>query len=772
MTERSKALYDLFKTEKKHEDRTKQTLDDLEQNSAALQRAKVQLVEKLLDVAVKDELSKLVQAEDVSSLRNLAELSTRFSQRQHSRQRIDDEIAANITQARNEYPDGFVSKLDQLLQLSHSDARGDVANMVSKYLDPHIAAYQKRKKARAEEDTLTSIAVACKHVSDAKKLEAAAERSVRARRDADDRTKRVQTAAGMFKKHMGDLGALLFVNPVEYRTEIGKQEAEINDLRRTILSQRAEEERLLQERSIQMNLIDGNHAKLASELEQLQQRLNLLRRELDTKSIELNEMQEASRAGSGAWANNTIQLEKDLSLATEEEYRLRQQSEQLRQAGDALQAERNALDDETTDAIAELKLAQQEHSSVLERLEGRLSSTRETILGFRNEEQRMTKEINDLRHRMIHRREDIRRQKRALREKMNTIMGQLSIEDHSQSLLMARSLELQKQIDKLHAQADHHVASLQGQTLKVNGDLTTKGEQIRNYAVELANYFTGSLYVKEIKLTPVQLQTQIDAAQKEAERLEKDAADQIAAMASRIDNNLRENALTLKQMGWFAVLQEDVQPEGVDIAETPVEDLVRQREALYSDLTQRSYREGKYTQCIRLLRDRLSRRQRGETMNPLTLVRRVPLSERRARQEVFDRSKHAKEAAKDHLKRHQIQHATERTVAVQDASTSEGRAANAASISAFRTIVISHIKKEIQPLYDNNMISKARFVDVVHRVSSWYVENHHPVVELSQHNMTALNRKIQEVLTWQDEQRLSMRGGGTASPSPAASGMR
>jgi hypothetical protein len=766
MTERSKALYDLFKTEKKHEDRTKQTLEDLEQNSASFQRAKVQLVEKLLDVAVKDEISKLVQAEDVSSLRHLAELSTRFSRRHHSKQRIHDEIAANVTKARNEYPDGFVSKLDQLLQLSNSDARGDVSSMVAKYLDPHIAAYQKKKKTRAEQETLASIDIACQRVATAKKHEAATERNVRARRDADDRAKRVTAASAMFKKNIGDLGALLFVSPTEYNTDIGRREAEINDLRRTILSQRAEEERLLQERQIQMNLIDGNHAKLAADVEQLQQRLNLLRRELDTKGIELNEMQEASRAGgSGAWANNTIQLEKDLSLATEEEYRLRQQSEQLRHSGDALQSERGALDDEITDAIAELKVAQQEHSSVLERLEGRLSSTRETILGYRNEEQRMTKEINDLRHRMIHRREDIRRQKRALREKMNTVIGQLSIEDHSQSLLMARSLELQKQIDKIHAQADHHVASLQSQTMKVNGDLTTKGEQIRNYAVELANYFAGSMYVKEIKLTPVQLQTQIDAAQKEADRLEKDAADQVAAMASRIDNNLRENALTLKQMGWFAILQEDVQAEGVDIAETAVEDLMRQREALYSELTQRSYREGKYTQCIRLLRDRLGRRQRGEAIEPLTLVRRVPLSERRARQEVFDRSKQAKEAAKDHLKRHQLQHLTERSVAVQDPLTAEGRSANAASLSAFRALVISHIKKEIQPLYDNNLISKARFVDVVHRVSTWYLENHHPVVELSQHNMTGLNRKIQEILTWQDEQRLSMRGGGGGGPA-------
>lgn len=769
-TERSKALYDLFKSEKRHEERTRHMLDDLEHNSSALQRSKVQLIEKLLDIAVKDEVSTLLHQEDTASLRHFSERASQLTRDRMRHNRMQDEIDANLTQSRNEYPDGFVSKLDQMLQLSDAEARSDVANMVSKYLDPHIAAYRKRKQQRAQEDTLASIAVACKKVTDDRLREEEVERSVRTRKATEDRTKRVQQAVSMFRKNLGDIGALLYVQPTEYKTNIGKKEAEINALRRTIMSQRAEEERLVQERQIQTNLIDANHAKLSAEVESLQQRFSLLRREIETKTLELREMDEASRAGSGAWANNTIQLEKDVTLATEEEYRLRQETEQLRRTEEVLAAEKAALDEEIADAIGELKTAQQEHHSVLERLENRLSSTRQAITGFRTEEQRITRDINDLRHRMVHRREDIRQQKRSFHEKINVILGQLTIEDHCQSLLMSRSMELQKQVEKAQAQADQHVASLQSQMLKVNAELNQKGEQIRNYAAELANYFAGGMLVKEIKLTPVQLQTQIDSAQKEAERLEKDAADQVAAVASRIDNNLRENELTLRRMGWFAVLQEDVQTEGVDIAETPLAELQRLRDTLYSELTQRSYREGKYSQCIRMLRNRLAQRQRGENIQPLTLKRRVPLAERRARTEVFEASKNAKETAREHLRKYNVQSqlAQNRAVALQDPTTAEGRSANAAAIAAYRALVIAHIKKEIQTLYDNNQISKARFVDVVHRVSTWYLENHIPTVELSQHNMTTINRKIQEVLTWQDQQRLNLRIPGTAPASPGA----
>lgn len=769
-TDKSKALYDLFRSEKKQEDKTRLMLDDLEQNSAQLQKAKVQLIEKLLDIQVKDEMSRIMEQEDANTLKYLSGVSSKFSQTVSQRRRIDDEIQADVRRARIENPDRFLSKFENMLMMTDEAARSDVASMVGKYLDPHIENYRRKRRSTEAEKQLASIDAACRHVRAERQKKLLEEGNVRERKNANDRRLRVEQATALFKRNLGDIGALLYVVPQEYKTDIGKKEAEINELRRTIMAQRSEEERLVQERQIQISIIDANQSKLSSEVDQLHQKLSLLRRELETKSLEVREMQEASRAGSGAWANNTIQLEKDLALATEEEYHLKQEVEQIKRTNEALLAEKDSYDSEIAEGIDELRKAQAEHQSVLDRLESNLSNGRRTILEYRTEEARLTREMNELRHKMVHRREDIRRQKRNFREKINTVMGQLSIEDHLQSLLMAKSIELQKSIDKTQDQADHHISSLNHQLEKVKTELDEKGNTIRSLAVELSNWFAGLGVVKEIKLSAPQLLTQIDASQREVERLERDAADQVAAIASRIDSNMRENDLTLRQMGWLATLQEDVQSEGVDIGETSTEVLQQLRDTLYSELTQRSYREGKYTQAIRCLRERLTRRQRGESVQPLTLVRRMPLSERRARAEVFERSRQMKETARDHLRQHNVQTqlAQTRVVALQDPSTAEGKLANSQIMAQFRSMIISYIKKEIQPLYDSNQISKARFVDVVHRVSTWYIENHIPTIELSQQNMTVINRKIQEVLTWQDEQRLQMRP--STSSVPSASG--
>ena len=75
----------------------------------------------------------------------------------------------------------------------------------------------------------------------------------------------------------------------------------------------------------------------------------------------------------------------------------------------------------------------------------------------------------------------------------------------------------------------------------------------------------------------------------------------------------------------------------------------------------------------------------------------------------------------------------------------------------FRGMVVSFIKKEIQPLYDTNQITKKRFIDIVSRVSTWYLDTHPPAPELSEANVKELVRKIQETITWQDEERLRRR---------------
>jgi hypothetical protein len=764
---KAEGLFKLFDDEKRQEQQTRKMLEELEKNNEALQRAKMTLIEKLLDVQVKDVMSRELLRGDQQAFALSSSLQGAEAIRQAARTRLENEVKASAEEALIQFPDGFIPRLNKMVAMDEEKSRNDVRNMASQYVDPYIEKHRREQKKRRPAEgsnTLAAVAVAAKQVLEQQQKAVNEEAKLQDLQSANNRATRVKEAFAMFKKNIGDVQPLLYVVPKEYKTDIGVREAEINDLRTKLLSQRGEEERLLQERAIQLNLLDADQAKISAEVEQLQQQLVLMQREVETKELELREISEAQTPGSGSWANNTLQLERDLDRAAEDEFVLRQQLEEIRRAHDILAAEREALDGEISDSIAELTQSQQEQQSVLARLELRLTESKQQMFGMRSEEQKLTREINEYRYKMLNRREDIRLQKKSTYGAMNAIIAQLAIEDHLQSRLMSQAIALQRQAEATQAQADHHIASLNHQLQTANAELLAKSDQIRNYAIMLTNYYTQVEKVKEVRLLPAQLQTRIDASQKEADRTEKEAAERVAAVAASVDHNVRENEHILRQMAKFAVLQEDLRGEGVDITSTSTDEVVALRDTLYSDLTARSYREGKYTQTIRMLRERLNRRQRGENVQPLTLNKRVPLTERRARRDVMRRSAVARQVAQDHLRQHnQTQHLQRQqlglsnTFTLNDTQRSMLGGKGGDSMSAFRSLVINFIKKEIQPLYDANQISKVRFVDVVSRTSSWFLANHQVATELTEANMTALTRHIQEVLTWQDEERLKMR---------------
>ena len=54
----ARGLYQLYRDEKKHEDRTKKMLTELERNNDHLHQSNLKLVELLLDIQVKDEMSR------------------------------------------------------------------------------------------------------------------------------------------------------------------------------------------------------------------------------------------------------------------------------------------------------------------------------------------------------------------------------------------------------------------------------------------------------------------------------------------------------------------------------------------------------------------------------------------------------------------------------------------------------------------------------------------------------------------------------------------
>ena len=745
-----KGLYGLYKEEKKHEARTQRMLQELEKNSQQMQSAKVRLIEKLLDIQMKDEMSRqqVMQSSEIAPEHRNAE-----ALREAARRRVETEVKANIGEARRLYHDGFTAHLDKMVHTDEDQARQEVRSMVDQYVDPHIET-QRRQQRRKPQTALQSIAAAASQVAVQRRRELDEQHRYQAMKDVSDRIARVDATVKMFKKDIGDLTPLLYCQPVEYKTSIGVREAELNDLRRIIQKQKAEEERLLQERQIQLSIIDTDMAKLVAEVDSTCQQLILMQRELETKELDLKEMAASQAPGSGTWASNTMQIERDLSQAVEEEFHLRHEADEVRKTLEVLHSERSALDIEVGESLKDLTVAQDEHQSVLNRVEQKLSKEKQHLYHVRDVELEATRKINELRYRILFRREDVRRQKRELRAVINTTISQLSIEDRIQSALMARSLELQKAAEKARAQADHHITSLNNSLMAMNSDLKTKSAQISSLSEQVTNYWAGAERVKEVRKTGTQLQTEIDQLVKEWSRVEWEAASGVAQLASRVDLNTREKDSVLKQMANFAVLQEELAGDGIDIERTSTEELERIRDSMYNDATQRAYREAKYCQSVRLFRDRSNMKARGEAVDPLTRNRRVSLEDRRARREAAERSKAARHIALEHLRRHNEnsdRRSTNRSQSRADDSVAGSEA------SEFRTMVIQFIKKEIQPLYDTNQITRKRFIDIVSRVSSWYLDTHPPTNELSESNVKELVRKIQETITWQDEERLRHR---------------
>ena len=768
--QKAKNLYDLYREERKHEERAKKTLQELERNNEQLQMTKMALLEKILDIQVKDELARNEQASRVSV--PVAELNAEVI-RENARHRIENEVRAHIDESRHAYADGFISHLEQLVQTDDRTARDEVRSMVDQYVDPHIEL-ARRERRRAPDWSLAEHRCCHPRKSPAKSARSLkTNRKFRARKDQGDRVKRVEEAMRRLKRDIGDLQPLLHCVPVDYKTTIGVREAEINDLRATITAQRSEEERLRQEHRIRQSIIDSEESRLSAEVDAVCQQLVLMQRELETKESDLQEMAESQVPGSGSWASNTMQLERDLSLAIEEEFHLRHEAEEVKHTLDILNAEKSTSDAEIAQAIASLTAEQGEYQNVLSKIEEKLSTDKNKLYNLRESETEMTRRINELRYRVIHRREDVRRQKRDLRAVINTTISQLSIEDRLQSTLMAQSLELQKLAEKARSQSDHNIANLNNQLARVNNDLKTKNQSIGLLVETVANYYAGADHEKEVTQTPTQLMTQIDRLLKDWGRIEWEAASGVAQIASRVDHNTRENERVLKQMASYVVLQDDLVGEGVDIANTSTTELQQVRDHMYNELTQRSYREAKYTQCIRLLRDRQQLKARGESFEPLSKNRRIPLVERRARRETAERSRTARMLALDHLRRHgenaddfkgrsgsaaaDVSGAATPTGALPAGTPPSANSASALHSPEFRLLVINFIKKEIQPLYDSSQLTKRRFVDVVARVSTWFLDTHKPAKDLTESNIGELVRKIQEVISWQDEERLKHR---------------
>jgi hypothetical protein len=782
---KARGLYQLYRDEKKHEEKTRKMLTELERNNEQLFDSKLRLVEMLLDVQVKDELARQAEADETNMPQLNAELI-----RENARKRMQTEVRAHSAESRQMFEDGFMSHLDRLVRQDEDEAKKEIRTTVDRYVEPHLEQLR-RERRRRPDGPLESVARAANEVAARRRTELKEQQHMRARVDHSDRARRVEQALALLKRDIGDLTPLLHVAPVDYKTDIGRREAEENDLRQLIARQRAEEERLIQERQVTQAVIEAEQAKLAADVDGACQQLVLLQRELETKEMDLKEMAAAQIPGSGTWATSTMQLEKDLALAIEEEYHLKHDTTEIAHKNDLLQTERAALDGEIAQSIDDLTRTQMEYQEIMNQIEAKLTAAKQKMYRLRDDEVEMTHKINDHMYRILHRREDVRQQKRDLRASINTIISQISVEDRVQSALTARALELQTQAEKARGSMEHDIATFNSQLVRINQELKNKSALISQNVETLTNFFAASGRVNEVKLTGIQLQTQIDQLVKEWSRVEWEAASSVAQVAARVDHTRRENDRVLRQIGRYVIVQEDISEEGVDLVKSTNAELVQIQESLYAESSMRAYREAKYTQSTKLLRDRLQLRARGDrSIMPLTASKHVSLRDRRARREAANRSRQARDLALQHVRNFSLTtgepgvnvtpmgaprsgHIRDYFGMGTDASSmrSPSSFTGGGSVSIggagseraaldhpeFRRLVIDFIKKEIQPLYDSSQITKKRFVDVVARVSTWFLDTHRPTTDLSEQNLNELTKAIQEVLTWQDEQRLGAR---------------
>ena len=95
-------------------------------------------------------------------------------------------------------------------------------------------------------------------------------------------------------------------------------------------------------------------------------------------------------------------------------------------------------------------------------------------------------------------------------------------------------------------------------------------------------------------------------------------------------------------------------------------------------------------------------------------------------------------------------------------TTESPQSAQPTADHAHKLRVVNFIKSEIQPLYDTEQITKRRFIAIVSRVSSSFLESHPVAPALTQENKAWLSRKIQEVISLQDE-AMSRRRADNAS---------
>eukprot|EP01065_Artemidia_motanka_P029826 TRINITY_DN35898_c0_g1_i1.p1 TRINITY_DN35898_c0_g1~~TRINITY_DN35898_c0_g1_i1.p1 ORF type:complete len:810 (+),score=365.46 TRINITY_DN35898_c0_g1_i1:58-2487(+) len=781
-----RGLYDLYQEERRREEKTKASLRTLQENSDELLRSKMRLVEKVLDIKVKDELAFMRDATNVA----LVETSNE-AVRRRARERIQRDVAVRLPEAKDKWGDHFVSYLEDMAERdrdaeSQLRERRRVRQAVDNTVAPPLQRLAEQRHTAVQDaakgGTSEIIEAECERVLQDGREALSVARRGRLAEEHENRRARVAAAEAKLLKPKEVTAAQLSdvlntePDPTWYDCPVGKSEAVINDWRNLIYRQRAEEERLILERSAQLNTMESEHEVLQQEVDALTQQVQAAQEELDTKEREIGEMREAQIPGSGRWARDLVDLEQSVEFQVDEELRLKRDYENIAAASGTIDADKRMLNEKVHDELEELARLQEQYQQLVDKIEEQLMTAKDGILGIRHENLENTRRINDLRWRAWSGSDEVQDRKRAIRDRLNHTISQLAIEERLLTVLEAKIQLKEEEMEMI--QRDSHKALEAGKAdlMRVKSEQEYAAIECTKLIDTLSDLKTsvalGDGQPRPVTKSEGQLKEDYKALTKQWGAMLHETAQSISETKAKTMMNIEENELLLDRMGHIVVTGQTLEREGADIEHSTTAQLAQVANRLYDDLARASFRESKMNQLLRTFREVQQRRAEGEVISQITGPRPQPRHERRSRREAKQRAWLAKEMAKANVVIQGAQVSPSPApradpAAVRQASASPGRGMYDRQTSAapheqtpeqqHRLRVINFIKSEIQPLYDSEQITKKRFIDIVARTSSAYLEIHPPSSALTPENQQWLQRKIQEVITLQDEARSRRR---------------
>eukprot|EP01059_Diplonema_ambulator_P034008 TRINITY_DN7420_c0_g1_i1.p1 TRINITY_DN7420_c0_g1~~TRINITY_DN7420_c0_g1_i1.p1 ORF type:complete len:792 (+),score=301.44 TRINITY_DN7420_c0_g1_i1:45-2378(+) len=755
-----KGLFNLYQEEKKAEAKTKAILRQLQDNSDEVLKAKLRVIEKLLDIKVKDELAILRRTTNVAVVETDDALV-----RKKAQERIMREVDALVPSARDKYPDAFVAHFEAMASADDDDVKEGIRQAVNEQLDSELSALKQRRAAvQNEPGKIDAVERETDSVIHKGQQDLLRGRTEERHQEHLDRIARIKRSEQRLLKpaevNSGSLTELMECTPVHYKTNIGKLEAEINDLRNLIYEQRAEEEKLLLERSARINMIESEHSDLQDEVTKLTTLLSQMQDELDMKRSDAQNMSEAQVPRVGKWAVEIQGLEESVEYGAEEEARLKRDFEGVSAAVNSVDADKRLLEEKFNQEFEELSNLQEQYRSLVDQIEEQLTNSKDKVMAIRQEILQDTRRINDLRWNTGRGGEEMRDTKRALAERLNQSISMLAIEERLQSIIQAKIILVEESTESLRQTWNAQITDQVKETENLKRQIEQKLKSIHSLTDELANLKTGMQagVSGSAPYSVSQYKEMIEERSRQWAAIVFDTSRQVSDTKARILVNEEENEMLLDGMGHIVITGRVLEKEGLDIENSTNAELAATANRMYDDLASASYRESKLNQLIRIFKDVEERRARGEQVPKLTGKKHLTRGERRSKRSVKENSWLAKEIAKQNISLQSAFPLTDERQTGPYQNLSPARDPQAPSFEQEHKLrVINFIKSEIQPLYDTEQITKKRFIDIVARASTAFLETHPATPALTPEDQQWLARKIQEVITLQDEVRSRRR---------------